>query len=230
MMSYRRGERAIAVCLTVLSGYVDAIGFIYLGGYFLAFMSGNSTRLGVGFGQGWMHAALPAGLISLFVAGVVIGTLTGRRRGPHRRVYVLALVFLLLAGAALCHRFSADHLTIALMVLAMGAENTVFERNGEVSIGLTYMTGTLVKLGQRLTLAFLGGDRFGWVWHLLLWLGLISGTLIGAIAYERFGLDALWAPVAAALAITLTMTRLPEPIPVPPDCVPRGDRTGRPKG
>ena len=40
-------------------------------------MSGNATRLGVGVEQGWMHALRPAGLIGLFVAGVVIGTLTG---------------------------------------------------------------------------------------------------------------------------------------------------------
>lgn len=34
------------------------------------------------------------------------------------------------------------------MALAMGAENNVFERNGEVSIGVTYMTGSLVGSGS----------------------------------------------------------------------------------
>ncbi len=33
------------------------------------------------------------------------------------------------------------------MTLAMGAEDLIFERNGDVTIGVTYMTGTLVKFG-----------------------------------------------------------------------------------
>ncbi len=56
------------------------------------------------------------------------------------------------------------------MAMAMGAENIVFERNGEVSIGVTYMTGSLVKLGQRMVVALLGTDRLGWVPYLYLWL------------------------------------------------------------
>lgn len=209
-MSHRRRERTIAVCLTAISGYVDALGFMHLGGYFVSFMSGNSTRLGVGLEHGINRAAMPAALTGLFVAGVMLGTLTGRRGGAHRRVAVLALVFALLASAALCHTGRHDIVTIALIALAMGAENTVFERNGEVAIGITYMTGTLVKLGQRITLALLGGDRLGWLWHLLLWLGLIGGTALGAAAYSRLGLNALWPAVLASGLVTLIMAGVPE--------------------
>ena len=55
-----------------------------------------------------------------------------------------------LALAALPGRMGFSAAAIAAMALAMGAENAVFEREGEVHIGLTYMTGTLVKFGQRL--------------------------------------------------------------------------------
>jgi uncharacterized membrane protein YoaK (UPF0700 family) len=37
---------------------------------------------------------------------------------------------------------------LAMLVLAMGALNNTFLRGGEVSVGLTYMTGALVKIGQ----------------------------------------------------------------------------------
>jgi uncharacterized membrane protein YoaK (UPF0700 family) len=42
----------------------------------------------------------------------------------------------------------------------MGAENALFERDGEVQIGLTDMTGTLVKFGQRLFSALMVVDFY----------------------------------------------------------------------
>ena len=68
---------------------------------------------------------------------------------PMRRPAVLVLVAGLLASAALLDAVDI-HVAMMFAAAAMGAENTTFERDGEVSIGLTYMTGTLVKLGQRL--------------------------------------------------------------------------------
>ena len=94
------------------------------------------------------------------------------------------------------------------MAVAMGAENAVFERDGEVSIGLTYMTGALVKLGQKITAALLGGDPFAWVPYLLLWLGLVGGAVAGAIAYPAVGLDALWIPAAAAAVLSFAAARI----------------------
>ena len=57
MLSSRR-NLALACTLSALAGYVDAIGFLHLGGMFVSFMSGNSTRLGVSLAQGnWSNAA-----------------------------------------------------------------------------------------------------------------------------------------------------------------------------
>ena len=36
---------AMAVALSLLAGFVDALGFMHLGGYFVSFMSGNSTQM-----------------------------------------------------------------------------------------------------------------------------------------------------------------------------------------
>ena len=48
----------LACALSALAGYVDGIGFIHLGGLFVSFMSGNSTRLGVSLAQAnWPNAA-----------------------------------------------------------------------------------------------------------------------------------------------------------------------------
>lgn len=203
--SYDRRVWVLAALLSGLAGYVDAIGFIALNGFFVSFMSGNSTRLGVGLAHASTPAVVALALVGTFVAGVIAGSLTGHVAKAHRRTAVLVVVAVLLALAA--GMGSLDHTAgaVALMVLAMGAENAVFERDGEVHIGLTYMTGTLVKLGQRLATALVGGDRFAWVPYLLLWLGLVAGAFAGAIVYPSLGLAGLWpAAVAAALLATVT--------------------------
>ena len=41
-------HRGRAICLAALAGFVDALAYISLGGFFASFMSGNTTRLGVG--------------------------------------------------------------------------------------------------------------------------------------------------------------------------------------
>jgi uncharacterized membrane protein YoaK (UPF0700 family) len=45
MLDSRRNV-ALACALSALPGYVDAIGFLHLGGLFVAFMSGNKMRMG----------------------------------------------------------------------------------------------------------------------------------------------------------------------------------------
>ena len=209
MKRYEKPIWMFAAGLSALAGFVDAVGFIELGGFFVSFMSGNSTRLGVGLANAGAAAALAAGLIASFVGGVVVGTVVARRAGARRGAVVLLLVAVLLGGAASLGAIGIGPVAPLLMAAAMGAENAVFEREGEVSIGLTYMTGTLVKLGQRLTDALLGGPSFGWLPYLLLWAGLAAGAAAGAAIHPRLGLGALWIAAAAAAGFALMARRLP---------------------
>ncbi len=206
MRSHRASARSLACALSALAGYVDAVGFLELHGLFVSFMSGNTTRLAVGLAQGDSVAAAGGGLIALFVVGVVLGSLTGRFAGERQAPAVLQLVTTLLALAALCGSFGYRIAAIGGMAMAMGAENAVFTRNGEVSIGLTYMTGTLVKFGQHLAAALAGETSFGWLPYLLLWASLAAGAVLGALAYPYFGLNALWVASIAAALLTLAAT------------------------
>src|ERR1019366_5919862 len=57
MLDSRRNI-SLACALSALAGYVDAIGFLHLGGLFVSFMSGNSTRMGVSLAEGqWSRLA-----------------------------------------------------------------------------------------------------------------------------------------------------------------------------
>lgn len=195
-----------------MAGFVDAVGFLMTGGFFVSFMSGNSTRLGVGLVESGASAALAFSLIVAFVTGVSAGALVGRKAGPRRPPAVLALVACCLAAAAaLAGSFAIP--AALVLAFAMGAENTVFAQDGEVRIGLTYMTGALVKLGKGVTAALLGGDRFGWAPYLLLWMGLALGAAFGALAFTSLGAGALWiaAGLMAVLCALSVGLRLEEP-------------------
>jgi uncharacterized membrane protein YoaK (UPF0700 family) len=208
MDRYRRRAKLLAAGLSALAGFVDAIGYISLGGFFVSFMSGNTTLLAVDTAAGSRAAIVAAMTISSFVLGVMAGTLTGHFIRRHRASVILGLVAVLLALAALCGHAGWIGGAAVAMALAMGAENAVFERDGQVHIGLTYMTGTLVKLGQQLCFALLGGPSWGWRPYLLLWLGLAAGAVGGALAYAPLGLGALWLAAGFALLAAVLAWRI----------------------
>ncbi len=203
MTRYDRRVQALAVCLSGLAGYVDAIGFLELRGFFVSFMSGNSTRLGVGLARWSPQALVAAGLVGSFVVGVVVGSLIGHAAKHRRRPAVLALVAVLLAIAAGLGIVGVRTGAIVATGLAMGAENAVFERDGEIHIGLTYMTGTLVKFGQRIAYALLGGDRLAWLPYFSMWLGLVVGATTGALVYPRLGLTSLGLAAGGAMVLAV---------------------------
>jgi uncharacterized membrane protein YoaK (UPF0700 family) len=201
MLDSRRNV-ALACALSALAGYVDGIGFLHLGGLFVSFMSGNSTRMGVSLAQGdWSNAAAALGLVALFVVGAAAGSLIVFGRGANRQPWVLLAEASLLAVAALCHTVGLSNAAVAAMVLAMGLENAVFQIEGGAGLGLTYVTGALVKVGQLLAAALTGGARWAWLPNLLLWAALVAGSVCGALAYHWINLGAIWFAAGAALAL-----------------------------
>jgi uncharacterized membrane protein YoaK (UPF0700 family) len=206
MLTSRRNV-ALACALSALAGYVDAIGFIHLGGLFVSFMSGNSTRMGVSLADGhWRDAAQALGLIVLFVIGAAAGSLIVLGRGAHRQPWLLLVEAMLLAAAAGCDALGFPQAAVAAIVLAMGLENAVFQIDGGAGLGLTYVTGALVKAGQLIAAALTGGDRWGWMPSLLLWVALVTGSLCGALAYHWFNLAAIWFAAGAAFALSAILT------------------------
>jgi uncharacterized membrane protein YoaK (UPF0700 family) len=193
----------LAACFSAVAGFVDVVGFLMTGGFFVSFMSGNSTRLGVGIAEGSSTVAVAGGLILTFVAGVVLGASVGRLAKAHKEPAILGLVTGLLALALVMHGVGLGVWAVLPLALAMGAQNTVFAENGEVRVGLTYMTGTLVKFGKRLTASLWGGPPLGWLPYLLLWAGLLTGAILGALTFARFGPSALAAAVVAMLLLTM---------------------------
>ncbi|WP_139111528.1 DUF1275 family protein, partial [Sphingobium sp. Ndbn-10] len=91
MRGYDASRHMLAIGLAAQAGFIDALGFLKLGGLFVSFMSGNSTRLGVGLAKGAAVAGMAAGLVGAFVGGVLAGALVARRAGRWRKQAVLGL-------------------------------------------------------------------------------------------------------------------------------------------
>ncbi|WP_210359189.1 MULTISPECIES: YoaK family protein [Sphingomonas] len=219
MRRYPRRLRMLAIGLAALAGYVDAVGFLALGGFFVSFMSGNSTQLGIGLASQTHAAAIAGGLVATFVLGVTGGSVVAEAAGARRAPAVLVLVALLLATAAVVEGRAGGIAAAFVLAVAMGAENAIFAHEGEVTVGLTYMTGTLVRLGQRIAALVRGEDAWGWLPHLALWTALTAGAAAGAAARRWCGADAIW--LAAAVAGMLAILSL---IAGPPGGVSRSDR------
>lgn len=209
MTRYDRKFRALALGFAALAGFVDAIGFLQSGGLFVSFMSGNSTRLAIGAAEAARVALAAGALIALFVLGVIFNVLfAGRVATVHRKVAATGAVAAALIAAAIAQSLGGGMVALGLLVVAMGASNAIFQRDGDVSIGVTYMTGTLVRLGHRIAGALRGEDRTAWLPYLLLWLALVLGGVAGAVGAIRSTTASLWFAAAVAVVLTGVVRRL----------------------
>jgi uncharacterized membrane protein YoaK (UPF0700 family) len=195
----RTNDLTLAVLLIGVAGFVDAIGFLELKHLFASYMSGNSTQLAVAAAQAaWGDARSAGGVVTLFVAGVMTGRLLGMAAGNWRRCAILSVEAVLLGAAAL----ASFNVTIVLIVFAMGMQNAVLRRAGDVKVSLTYVTGTLVTFAEKLADALVGAVRpFAWTSEALLWIGLVIGAAAGATVFGDYGAKALFAPAAVAAAL-----------------------------
>lgn len=203
-------RRRMAIGIALLAGFVDATGFLQVDGYYVSFMTGNTTLLALDIVSGAKRVLVPALLIAGFVAGVALGTWLGDLRETGRKRRVLSVVIALLAGAATARLLAWQAPSLACLVLAMGALNTTLSGNRRNPVGLTYMTGALVRVGQAIGDFIKGTRPSGWSPFVVLWLALLAGALLGAVAALRVPSIALWfgvAYAAALLAWSEAMTR-----------------------
>jgi uncharacterized membrane protein YoaK (UPF0700 family) len=201
MKGYDKARRWLALALALLAGFIDATGFVANGKYFVSFMSGNTTRFSVDLATDRASAAVPALLILGFVGGVTLGALLARRAGRWRKTAVISLTAALIVLSALGRAMGAEAVFLGCSAVAMGAINNTFSRETHVAIGLTYMTGALVRFGQGLAAWLCGEIREGWFFNILLWTSLACGAVGGALAETAVPMVAPW--FSTGLAILL---------------------------
>jgi uncharacterized membrane protein YoaK (UPF0700 family) len=188
----------IVLALAALSGAVDACGFFLLKDLYVSFMSGNTTSMAAAFARGdWLRVGLIAGILLCFVIGTACGTVIGLRAGRRRIPAVI-----LSAAGVLCVPMIAPHWRIDAMTFAMGMLNAALSAAGPVEVSVTYVTGTLARLGKGIGLLLCGQARdWRWLHQTVPWLGLVAGAALGTVGLLHVGLATLMALPAAALLI-----------------------------
>jgi len=204
----------LAIILAMIAGFVDAYGVIAYD-TFVSFMSGNTTQAGYRIGQGNYSAAAHSALaIVFFVGGSFAGALLAHSVVRRKRTLVfsgVAASLALIIGLTQLG-FSSGWLPIAVISFAMGAMNTALSRVGAQYVSLTFVTGTLSRLGVQLALAVrrapLPDSQGSWDTHLYrallmagIWAGFLGGALLSAAAIPRFGVWVLLFPILTLSAL-----------------------------
>jgi uncharacterized membrane protein YoaK (UPF0700 family) len=214
----QRAER-LAAALAMIAGFVDAYGIITYG-VFVSFMSGNTTQTGYQTAEGaFGPTSLSALAILFFLVGSFAGTLLVQAAGRLARRVVFGVVAAALLEVIGLTYF--DFLTvgfgIAIVSVAMGIMNTALSRVGAQAVSLTFVTGSLSRVGSSLALALrrapLPDAQGPWDTHLRralllarIWLGFLVGALLSGAATPRCGALVLSAP-AVILAVLAAFDR-----------------------
>lgn len=199
---------ALVVVLSLVTGAVDAIGLLRLGGVFTSVMTGNMVFLGVSTATHDASLALHTG--DAFI-GYVLGSFLGARVAGHAedethpwpRPIVATLLFEFAVMAAFTAWWelvgaapssATTYVLLAMNAGALGIQSAAVLRFGINGLSTTYMTGTLTQFIASLTKrreAFQARSA-------LILLGIIAGSAIGA-------LSAVYSPRFAPFVPTLLL-------------------------
>src|SRR6201987_3409278 len=180
-------EARLSWVLAALAGVLGASAFTRSAGYFVTFMTGNAERAVLGYFQDDVKLSVSAGLLMLcFVAGVVVASVCRRHfwvAHPHGPTVLATLSLLTATILGLIddglNEVDLDFAPILLVVFGVGALNTAFVKDGEVSVPLSYVTGTLVKMGQGIERHIAGGTAAEWLGYFLLLASFMLGAAVG---------------------------------------------------
>ncbi|MEV8058475.1 YoaK family protein [Streptomyces antimycoticus] len=176
------GGVAAAVVLTVVTGAMDAISFLALGGVFTSVMTANLSLLGMSTAS--MDATL-ARDTAVAMAGYVVGALLSGRivRGPRpawRARCALTVELLALGGLWAAWAATGGHPSggrqlglLAVAALAMGGQSGLVRAVGPPGFSTTYLTGVLTGL-------LVDAARSGTVGRLSI--ALLGALVVGAAA------------------------------------------------
>jgi uncharacterized membrane protein YoaK (UPF0700 family) len=193
-------QKMLAICLALIAGYVDGYALRVFNTY-ASFMSGNTTFAGMMAGQGHLRVGLcPELAIAGFLGGSFAGNWFTHSRIHSSQRLLFAASATLLAGFVILSLRAAlnPNAGISILSLAMGMMNPAVSHIGGEPVSLTFVTGTLNKIGGHLALAVRHtrpADAEGaWDTHLRralleagVWIGFLTGAILSGVVAPHFG-------------------------------------------
>ena len=195
----------LLVCLTVVTGLVDAFSYLTLGHVFVANMTGNVVFLGFALaGVGGISIAASLLAVLAFALGAAVGGRWAAGREVHRGHLLAAatsvqaggvLVAAVIASTAGAQGSAARLTLIGLLASAMGGQNAVVRRLAVPDLTTTVLTLTVTGLVADTTAPSVRARR------LISVLAMLAGALTGGVLLRWVALAApLW--LAAGMLIT----------------------------
>ncbi|WP_156687661.1 YoaK family protein [Mycobacterium sp. Marseille-P9652] len=204
-------EARLSWVLAVVAGVLGAISFTHSQGYFVVFMTGNAQRAVLSYftHQPWLAASAALLMVS-FVTGVVVASVCRRHfwvNHPHGPTVLTTISLLIATGLDVIdegwEENFLDFAPILVLAFANGALNTSFVKNGEVSVPLSYVTGTIVKMGQGIERHIAGAGKVDdWLGYFLLLASFMLGAAVGG--FISVVTNGTWMLVMATAVCALT--------------------------
>lgn len=201
---------ALTTAMTMVAGFVDAVGYINLGQFYLSFMSGNTTRFGIAIAATHNEIVSEgAAIIATFVLGAFIGSLLVFFASSFKLPVVLGCELLCFAAAYGLTAAGAGHLALLPIALAMGMQNAIHQVVSGADTGKSFITGSLFGVGDSLAKAVTGRAHYAQAAiHASSWIAFAGGVVLGALSLSHFGLGcALF--IAMGVLIVMTIATYP---------------------
>jgi uncharacterized membrane protein YoaK (UPF0700 family) len=193
--------------LCAVAGSIDAVAYLLFGRVFVANMTGGTVLLAISLLQrNGGEAALRGGLITAFVAGVIVARLLARNAdkpvAQTQRILVLGSEVLLLLLLGWKSTGANGHLLLLLLAGMLGSQNASFRYIGGFQLNTTFVTGDLEKLGEAVTdtrhsrkntSALISAFSSSWI-------GYAGGAFLGALAARDIPQHAFLVPMVLTVA------------------------------
>jgi uncharacterized membrane protein YoaK (UPF0700 family) len=189
-----RREMLLGTLLAALAGATGAAAWTHSDGWYVTFMTGNSERMILEHFEGATLLGIGAlATVVAFVLGVMVATWARIRwwtRSRHGATLVTTAAAYTAWLSDLVTARDGDGisvLAVLLLAFGLGALNTSISRGNQVAMPLSYVTGTLVKMGQGAALHLTGTQRWVWVSQAVTYAGFLGGIVLGGAVFHVTG-------------------------------------------
>lgn len=196
----------LALGLAFLAGFIDATGFILLGGIFVASPETFATMFAVNLGSGWGRAALIGLLVIGVVSGAMAGTRIVHRSGQNRRAAIIAIVACLLAIAFGLVLRGIAYWPGFFLSAAIGMAHCALDGSDDLVAQAMSATHQLVRLGEGLADLCLGRKAANLSTPLWFGLTFLGGAIVAVLSHFVLASASLGlGTVAAAILIPIAL-------------------------